>query len=93
MRERTVEFDETRPHHRFALPFEREYRKQLPATPKCFVNEVQLLRRNATRVAIKYHVSEKAHVIVYVNGRRDVVGGAGVHCGTVPRGGRKVHGL
>ena len=36
----------------------------------------RVLRRNATRVAIKYHVSEKAHVIVYVNGRRDVVGGA-----------------
>jgi hypothetical protein len=33
-------------------------------------------KRAKPRVAIVYRVSEKAHVIVYVNGRRDVVGGA-----------------
>ena len=36
-----------------------------------------MLRRGVKpKVAIRYRVSEKAHVIVYVNGRRDVVGGA-----------------
>src|SRR5437764_540626 len=36
-----------------------------------------VLRRHAKpRVAIAYRVSEKAHVIVYVNGKRDVIGGA-----------------
>jgi len=37
----------------------------------------RVLRRGVKpKVAIRYRVSEKAHVIVYVNGRRDVVGGA-----------------
>src|SRR5439155_6495412 len=36
-----------------------------------------VLRRHAKpRVAIAYRVSQKAHVIVYVNGKRDVIGGA-----------------
>jgi hypothetical protein len=32
-------------------------------------------RSTKPKVAIRYHLSEEAHVIVYVNGRRDVVGG------------------
>jgi hypothetical protein len=35
-----------------------------------------LRKRAKPKVAIAYRLSEKAHVIVYVNGRRDVIGGA-----------------
>lgn len=36
----------------------------------------RVLRRGATRVRIAYRVSEPAHILVYVNGRRVVRGGA-----------------
>src|SRR5262249_50528141 len=59
----------------FTLP--RQIRVDSVAPSAALVSySPRVLRRGAKKVLIRYHVSENAHVIVYVNGRRDVVGGA-----------------
>ena len=60
----------------FTLPNQIRVDSVAPTARLVSYKPHMLRRRAKPKVALTYQLSEEAHVIVYVNGRRDVVGGA-----------------